>query len=107
MTDLTASNTGSPIYSDFADDADFAELLQMFGDVIAERRSLLEKAYQEQDWNELKSLAHQLKGAGGGYGFPGLSQVAKGLEQACKDEDQAAINLGFAEIVDYLSRISV
>lgn len=107
MTDVTTSNSGAPIHSEFADDEDFAELLQIFGDAIPEKRTLLEQSYQSQNWEQLQSTSHQLKGAGGGYGFPGLSEVAARLEQACKDKDEAAIKLGIEEIIDYLGQISV
>lgn len=106
MTDMTTSNPGSPVYSDFAGDDDFAELLEMFVDAMAEKRALLEEAYQSQDWDQLQVTSHQLKGSGGGYGFPGLTAIAARLEQACKDDDEPTIKLEFAAILDYLSRVS-
>ena len=37
---------------------------------------------QAKDFNRLKMLAHQLKGAAGGYGFPALTEAARKVEAA-------------------------
>lgn len=104
---MISANNLAPVRSEFADDEDFAELLEMFTDEIPDRRQRLEAAFNAQSLEELKTLAHQLKGAGGGYGFPDLSVVAARLEEACKNNDQDGMNLGYEELQSYLSRITI
>jgi HPt (histidine-containing phosphotransfer) domain-containing protein len=97
----------NPIHSEFRDDPDFQELLEDFVKEVANRRQTLQEAFARGDFDQLKTTAHQLKGAGGGYGFSGLSEVAASLEQSCKQRDNAAIELLLGQTVEYLDRISL
>lgn len=102
---ISAQNL-EPVRSEFADDEDFVELLEMFTDEIPIRRQRLEVAFNAQDIEELKSLAHQLKGAGGGYGYPHLTTISARLEQACKDNVQDEITNQYQELHQYLGRVT-
>ncbi|MCA9041479.1 MAG: Hpt domain-containing protein [Planctomycetaceae bacterium] len=102
---ISAQNL-EPVRSEYADDEDFAELLEMFTEEIPVRRQRLEEAFNTQNMEELKTLSHQLKGAGGGYGFPDLSVIAARLEQACKDNTPEELSKGYQELHSYLGRIT-
>lgn len=78
----TASNLPTPLRSVFADDADMAELVQQFVAEMPERLSKLEQLWSAQALEDLRRYAHQLKGSGGGYGFPSVSEAASELEAA-------------------------
>jgi len=80
--------SSSPIRSEFADDPEMVELVAMFVAELGERVERIGAALDAEDWKALSSLAHQLKGAGGGYGFPSISESAARLEGTLKD-DQA------------------
>ena len=95
-----------PVYSSFSDDPDFAELVEFFVDAIPERIELLRESYQKQDIEQLRTTAHQLKGAGGGYGFEELSTHAARLEQACKQNDSDAIADFLEILIGYMGRIT-
>jgi len=95
----------SPVYSDFAADPDFEELLEMFVGTIDERRGTLEKQFQNCEMDGLRVSAHQLKGAGGGYGFDGLSLIAAQLEEACKENDIDRVGETLDSILSYMNRI--
>ncbi|MAT14244.1 MAG: hypothetical protein CMJ46_03135 [Planctomyces sp.] len=95
-----------PVRSEYADDEDFAELLEMFAEEIPDRRQRLEAAFADQNIEEVKTLAHQLKGAGGGYGYPDLTVVAARLESACKELDSAAMQTHYEALHAYLARIT-
>lgn len=45
------------------------------------------KVYEQQDWDIFLKLIHQMKGVGGNYGYPMLSELCVAIEIACKDED--------------------
>ena len=72
------------LVSEFADDEDLLELVEMFVEELPQRASSIEKALAETDFVTLQTLAHQLKGAAGGYGFPTISDAARTLEETCK-----------------------
>lgn len=40
----------------------------------------MDSAFEQQNWPVLKSLAHQLKGVSGSYGFPELGEIAGNIE---------------------------
>ena len=75
----------TPVRSSMADDEDFRELLEMFVEGLQEKKVSMSAAFQQGDMESLRKLSHQLKGAGGGYGFAGVSELAAHLEEACKN----------------------
>jgi HPt (histidine-containing phosphotransfer) domain-containing protein len=73
-----------PIRSIYENDSDMVDLVRGFSAELPNRADLLEELLSQGHWTELRRLAHQLKGAGGGYGFPKITEVAASLEQALK-----------------------
>ena len=93
---MTTTITGQPIYSTFGDDADMAELVEMFVEEMPARITSLEEAFAGRDRETLHRLAHQMKGAGGSYGFAQLTPYAKAVESAARDgetEDRLQVAL--------------
>jgi HPt (histidine-containing phosphotransfer) domain-containing protein len=60
------------------------ELVEMFVGELPDRIDAIEKAIEEQNRASLGQLAHQLRGAAGGYGFPTISDAAELLESSAK-----------------------
>ena len=79
---MNDSITQQPIYSTFGDDELIGELVEMLVDEMPERIAAFEDAYASRDFDTLRSLAHQLKGAGGSYGFATLTTRADVVERA-------------------------
>ena len=99
------TNDQTPIYSDFGDDEDFAEIVEAFANDLPERVVSVEQAYQDQDWDSLNRLAHQLKGACGSYGFHELTPFAFALERAARDENIEQIEKALNEFVGVCQRV--
>lgn len=97
----------SPIRSEFSNDEDFAELLEMFTAELPERMRNMKEKFAAQDVPGLTTLAHQMKGAGGGYGFPQLSEISARLEQACKDNAEQQIKQDLDEVLHCMNRIQL
>src|SRR5207244_9189120 len=57
-----------------------SKLVEKFLSKLDDRMTAIRAAADAQDQNQVKVLAHQLKGAAGGYGFPAISQAAATLE---------------------------
>jgi HPt (histidine-containing phosphotransfer) domain-containing protein len=96
-----------PIRSSFADDSDFRELLEEFTAALPARREGMLAAHRAGAHDKLRSQAHQLKGSGGGYGFPQLSELAAELELACQVQDPASLAEKLEAIVGYIDRITI
>ena len=94
------------VYSEFAGDPDFRELLEMFVATIPEKQTALREHFAAGRIEQLRIMAHQMKGAGGGYGFGGLSTRAAALEEACRAEEHAAIAGTLGELLAYSERVS-
>lgn len=102
------SNTDlCPIRSSFCDEEDFIELIEMFVEGVQEKTTILKQMSGVGEIEELKVLAHQLKGSSAGYGFEELSEIAAELELACKAADQPAIQQQKEVLIDHLERIVV
>lgn len=73
-----------PLLSDFHDDADMRPIVLMFISEIPGRMESLRKTLELEDRAAFRRLVHQIKGAGGGYGFQPISEAAARLER-CLD----------------------
>ncbi len=71
-----------PIRSTYEADPDMLEIVCGFARELPARVTKLEALLAAHAFTELQTLAHQLKGAGGGYGFAAITEVAAKLEQA-------------------------
>jgi len=63
-----------------------AKLVVTFVSKLGERCDAIRAAIDAKDFETLKRLAHQLKGAAGGYGFPAITDAAAALERATADD---------------------
>jgi len=80
-----AQTDTAPLLSEFADDPDMGELVELFLAELPDRVAALERAMRARDAEMISHLAHQLKGAGGGYGYPAITDNALLLERAARE----------------------
>ena len=98
---------GPRIWSEYAGDPDFRELLELFAASVSGKCSTLSELQRCADVDRLKDFAHELKGAGGGYGFALVTDRAARLEEACTANDADAISRQVELLIDVLNRIAV
>lgn len=65
-------------------DPEDAELIQYFLSELPDRVDTILAAFTNDDFRELERIAHQLKGAAPGFGFPSIGSEAAKLEQQLK-----------------------
>ena len=99
---------GEPVLSEFADDPDMSDLVGDFVGRMPERINALKSAFEAGDTEQVMRLAHQLKGSGGGYGFPLLTEVAGELEQKAKSAPTSIDNIKteFEAVLDVCRRMA-
>jgi HPt (histidine-containing phosphotransfer) domain-containing protein len=78
------------LVSEFVGDPDIQEILGGFVSRLQEQLDAMRGALAHGDYEELRGLAHKLKGAGGSYGYPALSEKSHVLEDAAKSRSAAA-----------------
>lgn len=70
-----------PLYSLLADDEGFRELIELYVAEMPGRIERLKNCLDAANWGELQRVAHQIKGAGGSYGFPAISSAGGAVER--------------------------
>jgi len=97
------------IYSIYREDSDYAEILPFFVDELPGECSVLRTFAGANDFESIRREAHKLRGSAGGYGFPGLSELAGRLEDSCKiqPQDGTSILRILDDLLDYLAKVRV
>ncbi|QQE10069.1 Hpt domain-containing protein [Planctomycetota bacterium] len=75
-----------PIYSTLPDGPDERELLSFFVGEMTHHIKGLEEGMREGDMQKLKMHAHQIKGAGGSFGFDILTDLGRELDDLLRGE---------------------
>ena len=89
------------------DDTSMEDVVLAFVDGLKERVSAMETAARDGDFETLRASAHQLKGSGGGYGYPILTEQAGRLEQEAKEQATAKCLALVEELKQVCDRIVV
>ena len=94
------------VVSTLSSDPDLGGLVQMYVEEMPERISTFAASCEAQDWEALRTLAHQTKGAAGSYGFEILSTLAAELEMACRQPGSPeAIRHRYERLVEAMKRV--
>lgn len=103
-----------PIRSEFSNDPDMKEIVEMYVQEMPERVGKLQELWAAQQMDELKRLAHQLKGASGGYGFGTVGSAAGKVEASLMalSEGSASASLDqlrkqFEELLSMCRRVTM
>jgi HPt (histidine-containing phosphotransfer) domain-containing protein len=73
-----------PLRSEFHDDPDMRGIVMEFLQQIPTRIAQLDSLVAEGNQSEFRRIIHQMKGAGGGYGFQEISNTAAQIETCMK-----------------------
>jgi len=77
VTVAPAAELQEPLYSSImAYDEDYQKLVNSFIDELRPTANKISEYYSDEDWDALTDIIHQLKGLGGGYGFPEITEVS-------------------------------
>jgi HPt (histidine-containing phosphotransfer) domain-containing protein len=82
------SQSDSVLYSELQDDPDLLPLIEHFVCRLIDKSDRMLELLKSRRFDEIAQLAHQLKGAGGGYGYPTLSEAARSVELAAKNDPE-------------------
>ena len=111
MNRISASSTSpegsaQSVRSTYADDADMREALNDFIKELPEKVQRMESLLAQQDLEQLRRIVHQLKGAGGGYGFASITQRAAAAEQRIKSQDSLNhIAVGIQDLIELIRSV--
>ncbi len=71
------------------EDPELRDVVEEFVQGLGARVEELRQAHDQMDWDTLTTLAHRLKGAGGSYGYPDISQLCARIEQDARQQEAA------------------
>jgi PAS domain S-box-containing protein len=89
------------------DDPEFCQIIVEFVDRLHEQLGAMQQAWQKQDFSELATLAHWLKGSGGTAGFNALTDPARKLEQLARENKLEEIGSAIEDLQHLAERIEV
>jgi HPt (histidine-containing phosphotransfer) domain-containing protein len=95
-----------PILSEFAADPGMQDLLTLFVSELPERLTAIRDAWDQSDLESIRRIAHQLKGASGGYGFGAIGTAAARLEAslAAQETDLTLAQNELTALIDLCQR---
>ena len=77
---------------------------------LASRGQELSELYQSlraSDFSRIRCLAHNLKGTGTAFGFPEITEIGTGMEDAAKSADAPSLTQQLNALADYLGRVTL
>ncbi len=89
------------------DDAALADIVMKFVAGLSDRISRMQDAIRAADYEALRTAAHQLKGSGGGFGYPILTECAAQLEKHAKCESLGLCVEAIEELKTICQRVVV
>lgn len=101
-SDANPLQSSIPLVSTLASDPDMVELVEFFVEEIDERINTIQATAQADDMVGLRTVAHQLKGAAGGYGFEPISNTAAELERLIDATEADKVSEAIQQQVDEL-----
>lgn len=82
---MADQQTENPIFSIYAADEEMAELVEFFVDELPDRIAAFAEALEAGNWETVRTISHQLKGAAPGYGFNSVGEAAGKVERLVID----------------------
>jgi HPt (histidine-containing phosphotransfer) domain-containing protein len=88
-------------------DPEIADLIPGFLENRRKDIKAMAEALKQGDFETIRVLGHSMKGAGGSYGFDGVTDIGKALEDAAKSTNAEEIRRSVGELAAYLARVEV
>jgi len=73
------------------EDPNLIDLIDKFISRLPGMVAAIMKAHEDEDWENFASLIHQMKGVGGNYGYPKLSDICFKIEAVVRDKNYAEV----------------
>lgn len=88
-------------------DADLKELVPAYLRARRDELAVISVLLAKEDFAGLKSIGHQLRGSGGGFGLDFLTELGARMESSAAAGDKAALRAQTEELKDFLESLEV
>jgi len=86
---------------------DFAEFIPEFFQDIRQDIQTMAEALERREFQDISRLSHSLKGAGGGYGFNTISDIARSLEAEARQEQSEGVARWLKQLQAFVDDVRV
>lgn len=62
----------------------------------------LQALQTDGNWQEIRRIGHNMKGAGGAFGVPQISDIGAVIEEAALTEDNASLTRKLSELSEFI-----
>lgn len=88
-------------------DEDIAELIPGYMGRRREDMAELSAALGRREFESIAGIGHSMKGSGGGYGFAGISEIGRNLEQYASLRDNVRVKECLEQLDHYLNNVEI
>ncbi len=88
-------------------DIDLEDLIPGFMENRQTDLQKLEQALEDQDYETLRSIGHNLKGVGGGYGFHDMTAMGAAIEEGARENKLEIVKENVTKLSHYLSNVEI
>ena len=79
------------------EEPDLIDLVDKFISRLPGMRVDVFNLHAQENWDSFQKLIHQLKGVGGNYGYPEITDICIAIEVSCNDENYSKVAEQLAE----------
>lgn len=88
-------------------DPDLAGIIPRFIEIREEDIQLILQALDKGDFDSIMRIGHSMKGAGGSYGFDGISKIGAAIENSAKEKKKENIKELINDLSDYMENVEI
>ncbi len=88
-------------------DPDLIDLIPGYLDKRRDNIGAIKKLLADGNFEEIRVLAHRMKGSGGSYGFDRITEIGAAMEIAAKDQAKDRISQELEQLSEYLSKVEI
>ena len=105
---LTSKRTRQPLRSTLPMEIpEFRQIVTVFVNGFGETLANLRRAQLHMDYQEIREMAHRLRGTGGTVGFPDFTAPSNTLQSAAEAHDDATIEATVSLLEEIASRLEI
>ena len=101
----TKQNEKAQITQVLSMDEELQELAKLFVGGLPERLGKLVQAYKSGDLNTVKSIAHQLKGTGSGFGYPQITKLSEVINRKILQNELDDLESNIQALTSYCEQL--
>ncbi|KPJ90015.1 MAG: hypothetical protein AMJ53_15095 [Gammaproteobacteria bacterium SG8_11] len=106
-TDTKSQNMDPIVSTILHDEPEYADLIEVFVERLPPTVTKVQQLFNERQWPQFRKEIHDLKGMGGSYGFPMVTELAGQIGMELKEDNTDAVQSLLQELESISARIAL